>query len=74
MSEQQTERRQVQVWFGKHVIASYVADPEHAERYAAAMDKRYAGLKITNEPVPLPTPAELQPIPSDRLWGTVAPH
>lgn len=64
MSEQVAERieqRHVRVWFGEHVIAQYVAEPQLAARYAAAMDKRFAGLKITNEPI--------LPLPSERLWG-----
>jgi hypothetical protein len=69
------ERRRVQVWFGSHVIATYVADRLLADRYAAAMGHRFAGLHITNEPLP---PAALTDpvcvpdhptIPSEqRLW------
>lgn len=55
-----SERRHVKVWFGEHVIAQYVADPEHAERYAEAMGRRFAGLKITIDRLP--------PLPSERLW------
>lgn len=66
------ELRRVRVWFGQHVIADYSADAEHAQRYAAAMDKRFAGLNITNEPVPLTAPAS-QPLPSERLWD-ITPH
>lgn len=62
---QAAERRHVQVWFGKHVIADYTATPDLADRYAEAMDRRFAGLKVTNEPVPLPTS---RPLPSERLW------
>ena len=81
MSEQVLERvevetlelRHVRVWFGQHVIASYVADPESAKRYAEAMDRRYAGLKVTNDPVPVPDP-NAQPLPPRRIWGAVDPH
>jgi hypothetical protein len=62
------ERRNVRVWFGSHVIANYTAEPELAERYAVAMGRRFAGLKVTNEAVPLVAPATL-PLPSERLWG-----
>jgi hypothetical protein len=72
MSELAMEQRHIQVWFGSHVIASYKAEPAAAERYAAAMDRRFAGLRITNELVPVPLSA--QPLPSDLLWGTVLPH
>ncbi|HEY0691923.1 MAG TPA: hypothetical protein VGD71_23120 [Kribbella sp.] len=44
-------RRRVRVWFGSHVIASYSAEPELAQRYAAAMARRFAGLKVTDEPL-----------------------
>jgi hypothetical protein len=71
MSEQVAERvqemRTVKVWFGEHVIASYCAAPDLAARYAEAMDKRFAGLKITNEPVSKPGRPDL---PGEQLWGT----
>ncbi|WP_328333001.1 hypothetical protein OHA70_15435 [Kribbella sp. NBC_00382] len=69
------ERRRVQVWFGSHVIATYVAERLLADRYAAAMSRRFAGLRITNEPLPpnAPTDPVQAPdhptIPSEqRLW------
>lgn len=75
MSEQVIERveqqRRVRVWFGEHVIADYQAEPLLAERYAAAMDKRFAGLKITHDPVPDENPG--RPLPPDRLWE-LPPH
>ncbi|MFG1820685.1 hypothetical protein ACGFIF_43495 [Kribbella sp. NPDC049174] len=45
-----TRRRRVRVWFGRYVIAELVAVPATADRYAAAMDRRF-GLPITNEPI-----------------------
>lgn len=45
-------RRRVRVWFGDHVIADYCAEPALAARYAAAMERRFAGLRVTNDPVP----------------------
>ena len=65
-----SNRRHVRVWFGSHVIADYTADPEHAERYAEAMGRRFAGLKVTNDAVPLPTSL---PLPNERLWD-ITPH
>lgn len=61
------ERRHVQVWFGSHVIADYTATPDLAERYAVAMGRRFAGLKVTNDPIPL-TAAPKEPLPGERLW------
>jgi hypothetical protein len=46
------EWRRVRVWFGDHVIADYRAEPALAERYAAAMSRRFAGLRVTNDQVP----------------------
>jgi hypothetical protein len=59
----------VRVWFGTHAIADHAADPASAERYAAAMSRRFAGLRVTSEPLP-PTglPPE-RPLPNERLWG-----
>ncbi len=42
--------RRVRVWFGWRLIFDYLADPEVAQRYEAAMRRRCAGLRITNEP------------------------
>ncbi|TCN28362.1 hypothetical protein EV644_14913 [Kribbella orskensis] len=44
--------RRVQVWFGRRVIAELIAEPAAANQYAAAMDRRFAGLRITNDPAP----------------------
>jgi hypothetical protein len=50
---QTSERRRVRVWFGEHVIADYRAEPALAERYAQAMSRRFAGLRVTNDPMPV---------------------
>lgn len=51
------ERRIVRVWFGEHVIAQYKAEPGLAARYAHAMARRFAGLRVTNDLVTAaPTP------------------
>lgn len=47
-----TRRHRVRVWFGEHVIASFVGDAPLAERYEHAMRRRFAGLRVTNEPLP----------------------
>ena len=44
-------RCRVRVWFGEHAIADYTAEPELARRYQHAMSRRFAGLRVTNEPV-----------------------
>jgi hypothetical protein len=43
----------VRVWFGQNVIADYRACRELAEPYARAMSRRFAGLRVTSEVVPL---------------------
>lgn len=45
-----TDRR-VRVWFGDHVIADRVSDQASACEYESAMRRRFASLRITNEPV-----------------------
>ncbi|MDX6237623.1 MAG: hypothetical protein QOG10_2438 [Kribbellaceae bacterium] len=72
-----SQRRRVRVWFGSHVIANYCAEPELAERYAAAMDRRFAGLMVTNEPLQPPddtvSAVPAPELPSDQLlWPLTA--
>jgi hypothetical protein len=47
-------RRRVRVWFGKYQIADYIGEPAYAARYEAAMRRRFPGLDVTNEALPLP--------------------
>lgn len=65
-------RRRVRVWFGSHVIADYIAEPGLAARYEQAMRRRFAGLKVTSDPVAAPVtaapPDTARPLPSERLW------
>lgn len=65
-------RRRVRVWFGDHVVADYRAEAELAERYAAAMSRRFAGLRVTSDPVPDTDPDPGRSLPGERLWE-VAP-
>jgi hypothetical protein len=65
---QEPARRRVRVWFGKHVIADYRADADLAERYVAAMARRFVGLRITNEPDPERDAGSGRPLPGERLW------
>ncbi|MEV0793857.1 hypothetical protein [Kribbella sp. NPDC050459] len=44
-----TDRR-VRVWFGEHLIADYVSDPESATAYEVAMSRRFVSLRETNDP------------------------
>ncbi|WP_405060272.1 hypothetical protein OG474_01160 [Kribbella sp. NBC_01505] len=62
----------MRVWFGDHVVADYSAEAELAERYAEAMSRRFAGLKVTSEPIPVTDPALYRSLPGERLWE-VAP-
>jgi hypothetical protein len=45
-----TDRR-VCVWFGGHKIVEHVAQPDYAARFEAAMRRRFASLRVTNEPL-----------------------
>lgn len=41
--------RRVRVWFGAHPIADLTTTPEAASEYEAAMRRRFASLRVTNE-------------------------
>ncbi|GAB3953428.1 hypothetical protein GCM10029976_093570 [Kribbella albertanoniae] len=60
------------MWFGDHVVADYSAEAELAERYAQAMSRRFAGLKVTSDPIPVTDPDQYRSLPGERLWE-VAP-
>ncbi|MFC0622952.1 hypothetical protein [Kribbella deserti] len=68
-----TERRRIRVWFGEHTIADYTALAPLAERYAAAMSRRFAGCRVTNDPLPVVLPRDLPAPPAERLWQTLTP-
>ncbi|GAB2647771.1 hypothetical protein [Kribbella swartbergensis] len=72
MSDPVPQRRRVRVWFGDHVVADYWAEAELAERYAAAMARRFAGLRVTSDPIPDADPGPDRVLPGERLWE-VAP-
>jgi hypothetical protein len=42
--------RRVCVWFGEHLIIDHVSEPEKATWFEYAIQRRYAGLRVTNEP------------------------
>ena len=60
----------VQLWFGPHLLHNYRAGAEAAEAYAAAIGRRFAGLKIT---IDSEATAELSPLPCEQLWGVLTP-
>jgi hypothetical protein len=43
--------RRVCVWFGEHKIVEHVSESADALRFEAAMRRRFASLRVTNEPV-----------------------
>jgi hypothetical protein len=59
------ERRRVRVWFGNEVICTHVAEPTEAERYAALMGQRFAGLTVTVDDTPAIADTSL---PHELLW------
>lgn len=42
--------RRVCVWFGTHKIVEHIGEPAYAARFEAAMGRRFASLRVTNEP------------------------
>jgi hypothetical protein len=44
-------RHRVRVWFGQTAISNLLVAPAAAERQAAAMRRRFASLRVTNQPV-----------------------
>lgn len=48
-----TSRRRVRLWFGPHQISDYIGDQAAATRYEAAMRRRFPGLEITTDPLPM---------------------
>ena len=51
MAGDKASHRRVCVWFGEHKIINHVTEPVYAARFAAAMRRRFASLRITNEPM-----------------------
>jgi hypothetical protein len=47
-------RHRVRVWLGATVISDLVVSEEAADRHAVAMQRRFACLRVTNEPVVAP--------------------
>jgi hypothetical protein len=41
----------VRVWFGDHVVVEHLAEPATAERFEAVMRRRFASLRVTDEPL-----------------------
>lgn len=57
-----TSRRRVRLWFGPHQISDYIGDQAAATRYEAAMRRRFPGLEITTDPLPMTArPADYGP-------------
>lgn len=40
----------IKVYFGRHLIATYSADQDRADRYVEAVRRRFAGLRVELEP------------------------
>ncbi|TQJ17865.1 hypothetical protein FB475_1994 [Kribbella jejuensis] len=48
-----SSRRRVRLWFGGYRIAEFVGEPAVAVRYEAKMRRRFPGLEVTNEVLPV---------------------
>lgn len=64
MTNQTETTKRVRVWFGRHVICTYAADPQEAERYARLMAQRFAGLRVTIDD----QASRLDPMLPERVW------
>jgi hypothetical protein len=52
----------VRLWFGSHQIADYIGEAASAARHEAAMRRRFPGLHVTNDPLPVSArPADYSP-------------
>lgn len=60
----------VQVWFGTHVVRTYRGPAAEAQRYAEAIGRRFAGLRVTVDP-PSAAVSTAPPLPSERMWELV---
>ncbi|MDX6291517.1 MAG: hypothetical protein QOH50_592 [Kribbellaceae bacterium] len=49
--EHEAPNRRVCVWFGEHKIVEHVSEPMFAARFEDAMRRRFASLRVTNDPV-----------------------
>jgi hypothetical protein len=58
MTAASSPRRHVRVWFGNYQIGDYIGEPAYANRYEAAMRRRFPGLDITNDPLRPCMPAQ----------------
>jgi hypothetical protein len=65
-------RVRVRVWFGEHVIADHVAEPVPAQRYVAAMTRRFSGLRVTREHLSPTATMDLPELPPEQLWPLTA--
>ncbi len=61
----QVRELRVRLWFGPHLLHDYRAGAEAAERYAEAIGKRFAGLRVTLDSA---VTADLSPLPCEQLW------
>ncbi|WP_410792329.1 hypothetical protein [Kribbella sp. C-35] len=43
--------RRIRLWFGDTVITTFGGDAHTASRYAAAMRRRFPGLRVSDDPV-----------------------
>ncbi|WP_109505544.1 hypothetical protein [Nocardioides speluncae] len=57
----------VRVWFGRHIVCEYSAVPSLAERYAAAMGRRFLGVRVSTEPDRSGS-RQPPPLPAERMW------
>lgn len=66
--------RRIRIWLGDLLVAEYTAEPDQASRYQRVMTPRFAGLRITIEPIS-PEAGEAAGaatavrLPKEQLWS-----
>lgn len=64
----------IRVWFGRHVVADYVAPSEMAQKYRVLTEQRFRGLRVTVEPLdPYRAKRPAPPLPPP-LWWEMPPR
>jgi hypothetical protein len=66
-------RRRIRICLGQHTISEYYAEAELAARYAAAMSRKFPGLRISDEPLLAEHSVATPELPTNHLlWPLTA--
>jgi len=64
--------RRVRLWLGEYLIADYRTDPAQADRYTAAMQRLFGGLRVTVDDLPDDPAGRVPQLPAEQLWPLTA--